>query len=61
MGIKKIVGLVLLVAGIIVLVLSLTANVIGLGGAGGFGFQQTLGTIGGAIGIVAGLALILWK
>ena len=56
---KKTVGIVLLVVGIIVFALSLLADPIGIGGSSGFGSQQILGTIGGAIVVVVGLILTL--
>ena len=50
-------SLILLVVGIGLLGVSLLADVIGLGGAPGFGFQQTMGTIAGAV--IAAVALFL--
>lgn len=61
MNTKKIVGIVLLVVGIVVLLLSLTADVIGIGQHIGFGYWQILGTIAGAILAVVGLVLMLRK
>lgn len=61
MSTKKIVSIVLLVVGVIVLLLSLTADVLGIGVHVGFGYQQILGTIVGAILAVVGLVLILRK
>jgi hypothetical protein len=61
MNVKKIVSVVLLVVGFIVLLLSLTADVIGIGGNPAFGMYQILGTIGGAIVAGVGLVLLLRK
>ena len=56
---KKTTGIVLLVAGIVVLVLSLIADAIGIGGSAGFGPYQIVGIIVGAIATVTGLVLAL--
>ncbi len=64
MGGKKTVGtvgIVLLVAGVVILVLSLVADPIGIGGAPGFGRDQIAGAIVGAIVTVVGLVLALKK
>jgi hypothetical protein len=53
---KKTIGTVLLVAGVILLVVSLGADVFGLGEGGArFGSQQILGAVAGLILLVAGL------
>ena len=54
---KRIVGIVLLVVGVVVLVLALTADMIGLGGFSGFGRSQIAGAVVGAIVAVVGLVL----
>ena len=60
MGGRKTAGIVLLVVGIIVLVLSLLADTLGLGGSASiFGLYQIAGTILGAIVTVVGLVLTL--
>lgn len=60
MGGRKTAGIVLLVVGIIVLVLSLFADTFGLGGSASiFGPYQIAGTILGAIVTVVGLVLTL--
>jgi len=59
MGGKKTVGLVVLVVGMVILVLSLVADLIGIGGGGAFGYRQMAGTIVGAIVTVVGLVLTL--
>jgi hypothetical protein len=58
MGSKKAIGIVVLVVGILVLLVSVFAYPIGLGGPG-FGPKQIAGTVVGAIVAIAGLALIL--
>ena len=57
MGNKKTIGIVLLVIGIIVLLLSLGADLIGVGRTPVFGINQIIGTIVGIIVIVVGLVL----
>lgn len=61
MGGKKTVGVVLLVVGIIILVLSLAADPLGIGGSPAFGRDQIIGAIVGAIVTVVGLILRLKK
>ena len=61
MGSKKTVGIVLLVVGIVILLASLVADPIGIGGSPSFGRDQIVGTIVGAIVTVVGLVLTLKK
>ncbi len=61
MGGKKTIGIVLLVVGIVVLLLSLVADPIGIGVRPGFGSYQIVGAIVGAIVTVVGLVLTLKK
>ena len=61
MGGKKTAGITLLVVGIAVLLLSLVADPIGIGGSPGFGSYQIVSTIVGAIVTVVGLVLTLRK
>jgi len=61
MGAKKIAGIVLIVVGIVVLLLSLLADPVGIGGSPGFGRDQILGTVVGAVVTVVGLVLTLRK
>jgi hypothetical protein len=60
MGGKKTIGTVLLVVGIVILLLSLLAYPLGIGGPK-FGPYQITGTIAGAIVAVVGLVLTLKK
>jgi hypothetical protein len=57
MDYKKIATIVLLVAGIVLLALSLLADPIGIGSGSGFGRNQIVGVIVGVIAIVAGFFL----
>ena len=60
MGGRKTVGIIVLVVGIVILLLSVLADVFGLGGpAPGFGPRQIAGTIVGAVIAVVGLILTL--
>ena len=58
---KRTAGIVLLMVGIVILILSLTADLIGIGSNPGVGPYQIIGIIVGAIGIVVGLILTLRK
>jgi hypothetical protein len=59
---KRIAGIVLIVVGIILLLLSLTADLLGVGTSPGvFGWRQIVGVAVGAIAAVAGLILALRK
>jgi len=53
---RDLVGGILIAAGAALVVLSLLAEPIGLGSSEGFGWEQILGLIVGAVTIVAGLA-----
>ncbi len=53
----KTVGIALLIVGIVLLVLSLTADMIGVGPAPGFGLWQIAGSVAGAILAVVGFVL----
>ena len=59
MDVKRIVGIVLLLVGVVALVLALAADMIGIGGHAGWGSTQIAGTVGGVIVAVVGLVLIL--
>lgn len=61
MGAKRIIGLVVLLLGLILLILSLTSDVIGFGRNPGFGPGQIAGTIVGIIAIVVGFFLSMKK
>jgi HD-like signal output (HDOD) protein len=57
----KIAGIVLLVLGLLVLLVSLVADPIGLGASPRFGYRQIIGTVAGVIAAVVGLILVLRK
>ena len=58
MGNKKTIGIALLAVGVIVLIASLAADVIGLGGAiGAFGYKQIIGAVVGVVVAVVGFVL----
>jgi hypothetical protein len=54
MGNKKVTGIVLLIVGIVVTAVSLTADKIGIGRVPGFGYWQSLGSVVGAFVAAAG-------
>ena len=58
---KKTIGILMIVIGIALLIISLLADTLGLGGAAGFGWKQILGSVVGAIAVVAGLILAIKK
>lgn len=57
MNAKKIISMLLLVAGIAVLILSVMADRLGMGEYPGYGFKQIAGMIIGAVVAVIGLVL----
>ena len=58
---KKAPSIVLLVVGIGILAGSLLADVVGIGDNPGFGNQQTIGTVAGAVVTAVGLCFMLKK
>jgi len=54
---RKTIGIVLLAAGVILLISSLAADMIGLGSVAGFGYKQIVGTMAGVIIAVVGFVL----
>jgi hypothetical protein len=56
---KKTVGLVLLVVGIVLFVVSVAANPLGIGNPDTFGREQIIGTVVGAVVALVGAALTL--
>lgn len=61
MPVNKTASIILLVVGVGLLAASLLADFIGIGDNPGFGRQQTMGTIAGAIVTAVGLYLTLKK
>jgi hypothetical protein len=57
---NRTIGFILIALGVILAVVSLAADVIGLGG-GGFGLKQILGTAVGATVAIVGIWLVLKK
>ena len=56
MSTTRLIGLLLIVGGIVLLLLSVSADMIGLGRDPGFGYQQMMGTsAGGAAAIIGSL------
>ncbi len=58
---KKKVAIILLVVGTVILVLSLVADLIGIGFNPGFGPEQTAGTVVGACMVVVALLMTIKK
>lgn len=54
---NKKIGIALLVAGVVLLLLSLAADAIGIGGIPGYGYKQIAGIIVGVIAAVIGFVL----
>ncbi len=61
MGNKKTIGIVLVVVGILLLILSLAADAIGIGGSPGIGYKQILGAVAGVVIAVVGYVLMSRK
>ena len=58
MGGKKIAGIILLVVGIALVVLTVIIDLVGIGQTPTFGWNQIVGTIVGAIVILVGIVLM---
>jgi hypothetical protein len=58
---KKTIGIVLMVAGVVLLIGSLVADLLGIGNAPGFGLYQVIGSAVGVVVAAAGLVLFLRK
>ena len=58
---KKTIGVLLIILGVVVLVVSLAADGLGIGGMPGFGWKQILGTVVGVIVALGGVWLALNK
>jgi hypothetical protein len=57
---KRILGTVLIVLGAVLLIVSLAADVIGIGNGNGFGWKQILGSIAGVLVAVGG-GWLVWS
>ena len=58
---KRMIGLVIIIMGVVVLVVSLAADILGLGNVPGFGWKQILGAAVGAFIAVGGVWLAMRK
>jgi hypothetical protein len=58
---RKSIGFILIAVGLIVLVVSASADVMGIGGAPGFGKEQIAGSVGGLIVAIFGFWLATRK
>jgi hypothetical protein len=54
---QKTIGIALLVVGVVLLIGSLAADAIGIGGVAGFGYKQIVGAVVGVIAAVVGYVL----
>ena len=57
MGNTKTIGIASLVVGVILVIGALAADVIGIGGAAGFGYKQIIGAVVGVVVAVIGFVL----
>ena len=57
MGNMKTIGIASLVVGVILVIGALAADVIGIGGAAGFGYKQIIGAVVGVVVAVVGFVL----
>jgi len=57
MGNNKTIGIALLAVGVVVLIVSLAADVVGIGEAGAFGYKQIIGAVVGVAAAVVGFVL----
>ena len=61
MNARKIIGTIILIVGIVLLIISAMADIIGIGGNPTFGYLQITGVVAGAIVAIAGFVLLLKK
>jgi hypothetical protein len=57
MGNRKTLGIILIAVGVVLLIGSLAADAIGIGGFAGFGYQQIIGTVAGIIVAIVGFVM----
>ena len=55
------IGIILIIVGLVLAALSLTADLIGLGEGSGLGYKQIAGLVFGVAGIIAGVVFIVRK
>ena len=58
---QRSIGIILLIMGLVLATLSLTADLIGLGEGSGFGYKQIAGLVVGLAGIISGVVFIARK
>ena len=58
---QRTLGIILLIMGLVLAALSLTADLIGLGKGSGFGYKQIAGLVVGVGGILVGVILLVRK
>jgi hypothetical protein len=58
---KKTIGIALLAVGVVLLIVSLAADALGIGGAAGFGYKQIIGTVVGIVAAVGGYMMYTRK
>ena len=58
---KKSMSIALIIVGVVLVIVSLTADLIGIGGAPGIGWKQLLGTAVGLVVTLGGVWLMLSK
>lgn len=58
---RDLLGGIVIVVGAALVVLSVLADPIGIGSSDGFGWQQTLGVVVGALAIVIGLIVVTFR
>ena len=58
---QRSIGIILIIVGLVLAALSLTADLIGLGEGSGLGYKQIAGLVVGVGGIIAGLVFIVRK
>ena len=58
---QRTIGIILLIIGLSLAALSVSADLIGLGEGSGFGYKQIAGLVVGVAGIIAGLVFIVRK
>ena len=61
MNTRKVIGTIVLVVGIVLLIISAAADILGIGKNPTFGYAQIAGVIVGAVAAIAGFALLLRK
>ncbi len=58
---RKMIGVVFLILGVVVLLVSLAADALGIGNVPGFGWKQILGAVVGAVVVLGGVWLVWSK